>query len=354
MPEQFSPPEQTSPSEPKVDMRKTVRKTDARRKPLPRAGKNPGVKETDTMEQAGRKILRFHFAHMLNHEKGTHLGEDIEELHDMRVATRRMRAAFDVFGQYFKPKSVKKHLKRLRTAGRTLGRVRDLDVFMEKAQQYLETFPERERTGLAPLLNTWGQKRAEERQKLVSYLESEEHQQFKQDFNKFTSTPDEFAIPVSETKPEPNLVRHVLPVLIYARLASVRSYETLIANAAIEQLHALRIEFKKLRYALEFFREVLGKEATGVINELKTLQDHLGYLNDANVACQILSEFIEEAEVLQKDLPLQERQSLEPVVAYLAAKHAERHNLMIAFPELWEHFNCRETLKNIALSISDL
>jgi CHAD domain-containing protein len=150
------------------------------------------------------------------------------------------------------------------------------------------------------------------------------------------------------------LVNHVVPVLIYTRLNAVRAHETLIPNAAVEQLHALRIEFKKLRYALEFFREVLGKETKDVINELKTLQDHLGDLNDANVACQILSEFIENAEAYQNKLPLSERQSLEPVVAYLAAKHAERHHLMITFPELWEHFNRRETLKNIALSISGL
>ncbi len=354
MSEQSSSPEQVSPPESNEDVEKSPHKIVTRKKPFPKVRKNPGVKSTDTMAEAGRKILRFHFAHMLSHEEGTRKGEDIEELHDMRVATRRMRAAFDVFGQYFKPKAVKKHLKRLRTTGRALGSVRDLDVFMEKAQHYLETLPENERAGLTPLLNAWKQKQTEEREKLVAYLESEKYQQFKQDFNEFTSTPEESAIPISETNPNPNLVNHVVPVLIYTRLNAVRAHETLIPNAAVEQLHALRIEFKKLRYALEYFREVLGKETRDVINELKTLQDHLGDLNDSNVACQILSEFIEEAEGLQNSLPLNERQSLEPVVAYLAAKHAERHQLMISFPELWEHFNRRETLKNIALSISGL
>ena len=358
MQEQISPAqitaEQSSPHEPKVDEAQNARKIIPRRKPLPRVRKTLGVKAIDTMAEAGRKILRFHFAHMLSHEKGTLLGEDIEELHDMRVATRRMRAAFDVFGQYLKPKAVKKHLKRLRIAGRMLGRVRDLDVFMEKTRHYLKTLRDRERTGLAPLLNAWDRKRAEEREKLVSYLHSEQYREFKQDFNTFTSTPDEPAIPISETNPNPYLVRHVLPVLIYTRLASVQAYEMLIVNAAVEQLHALRIEFKKLRYALEFFHEVLGPEAKEVISEIKSLQDHLGDLNDANVACQTLSDFIEQEEVLQNNLPLHERQSLEPVVDYLAAKHAERHKLIVTFPELWEHFNRRESLKNIALSISGL
>ena len=41
------------------------------------------------------------------------------------------------------------------------------------------------------------------------------------------------------------------PVLIYTRLAGVRAYGPLLSTASLEQLHALRIEFKKLRYALD-------------------------------------------------------------------------------------------------------
>ncbi|MBN1451877.1 MAG: CHAD domain-containing protein [Anaerolineales bacterium] len=322
---------------------------------FPRVRKNPGIKADDPMAEAGRKILRFHFAHMLSHEKGTRLGDDIEELHDMRVATRRMRAAFEVFGPFFKPKAIKSHLKGLRATGRALGRVRDLDVFMEKAEHHLETLPKGERPGLVPLLDAWRQERDIARDKMLAHLDCEGYQQFKQDFNDFVSTPGAGARSIAVViNPSPNLVRHVAPVLIYTHLAAVRTYETIITNATIEQLHALRIEFKKLRYALEFFREVLGTQAKGVINDLKILQDHLGDLNDANVACQILREFIETWEERQIDLPLQERQNPEPVVDYLAAKHAERHNLMVTFPKAWAHFNRPEFLENIALAISVL
>jgi CHAD domain-containing protein len=324
------------------------------KRPFPRVRKSPGIKANDPMAEAGRKILRFHFAHMLSHEKGTRLGEDIEELHDMRVATRRMRAAFEVFGPFFKPKAAKKHLKGLRAIGRVLGRVRDLDVFMEKAGHYLETTPQSERPGLEPLLNAWQRERSIERDKVLAYLDSEGYWQFKQDFNDFVSTPGAGARPMSDNNPEPDLVRHVAPILVYTNLAIVRAYEKIIKNAVIEQLHALRIGFKRLRYTLEFFREVLGEQAGEVINNIKTLQDHLGDLNDANVACQILGEFIETWEERQVDLPLQERQNPEPIVAYLAAKHAERHNLMVTFPKAWAHFNRPDILKSIALAVSKL
>ena len=91
----------------------------------------PGLQPDDPMSEAGRKTLRFHFRRMLHHEPGTRLGEDIEALHDMRVATRRMRAAFRVFGEYYDPKAVRPYLKGLKRTGRALGAVRDLDVFQE-------------------------------------------------------------------------------------------------------------------------------------------------------------------------------------------------------------------------------
>jgi CHAD domain-containing protein len=323
-------------------------------RPFPRVRKNPGIEADDSMAEAGRKILRFHFAHMINHEKGTRLGEDIEELHDMRVATRRMRAAFEVFKPFFRPKVIKKHLKGMRTTGRALGRVRDLDVFMEKAGHYLTALPEEERPGLEPLLTAWQQERATERDKMLAHLDSRGYQQFKQAFNDFTSIPGAGALPISKTDTRPDLVRHVVPVLIYTSLAAVRAYDSILSNARIEQLHALRIEFKKLRYTLEFFREVLGTQSREVINDLKVLQDHLGDLNDANVACQILREFIESWEERQILVPLHERQNPEPVVGYLAAKHAERHKLMVSFPQAWAHFNRQEFLENLALAVSVL
>lgn len=340
--------------EPIPETEKPARITSTDKEDYPEVRKKPGIKPDDPMSEAGRKILSFHFSRMLNHEEGTCLGEDIEDLHDMRVATRRMRAAFEVFGAYFKTKTVKRHLKGLRATGRALGRVRDLDVFMEKAERYLESIPEEGRTGLEPLVHAWKEERTAEREKMLTYLASEAYQEFKRDFNIFISTPGDGTRPVSDSRPTPYLLRHLAPLLVYERLAAVRAYEMVIENAVIEQLHALRIEFKKLRYAVEFFQEVLGDQAEQVIDDIKRIQDHLGDLNDADVACKTLREFIETWEERQIELPLHRRQNPEPVVAYLASKHAERHRLMVTFPEVWAYFNRPEFMQNLALSISVL
>ncbi len=316
------------------------------------AMKSPGVEPDDSLSEAGRKVMGYHFAQMVLHESGTRLGEDIEELHDMRVATRRMRAAFEVFRDAFEAKAVKRHLKGLRATGRALGRVRDLDVFIEKAQQYLETQPQEQRSGLEPLLALWENDREVDREKMVAYLNSETYANFKHSFLKFVSTPGAGAKPVSEISP--SLVRHILPVLIYTRLAAVRAYGSILDSATIEQLHSLRIELKKLRYTLEFFREVLGEEAKELIEEIKGLQDHLGDLNDANVACSILRQFIDDWESRQFYKPISERENPEPVVAYLASKHAERYFLTTSFQNVWQGFDRPEMREKLASAVAVL
>lgn len=313
---------------------------------------SPGVLADDALSEAGRKVLSYHFAQMVLHENGTRMGEDIEELHDMRVATRRMRSAFDVFSDAFDQKEINSHLKGLRATGRALGRVRDLDVFMEKAQGYLETVPQEERHGLDPLLLIWQIEREIEREKMLAHLNSESYANFKRRFLDFLSTPGAGVQKYKVTTP--HLVQHVVPVLIYTRLAAVRAYSPILDSASIEQLHGLRIEFKKLRYTLEYFREVLGPGVKELIEEIKTMQDHLGDLNDADVACDILRQFLDDWESRQVYKPISERDNPEPIVAYLAAKHAERYFLTTTFQEVWQKFERPEMRANITSAIAVL
>ena len=140
-------------------------------------------------------------------------------------------------------------------------------------------------------------------------------------------------------------------MLVYTRLAAVRAFDGILSSASILQLHALRIEFKRLRYTLEYFAEILGKELKQVVSEIKGMQDHLGDLHDAQVACQILSEFLDHWEDGQANLLLQERQSPGPVLDYLTYRHAERHTLLVTFPQVWAHFNRPELRSILAASM---
>ncbi|MFZ5917939.1 MAG: CHAD domain-containing protein [Chloroflexota bacterium] len=308
----------------------------------------PGLDADDSMVEAARKTLVFHFERMVYHEPGTRLGEDIEELHDMRVATRRMRAAFDVFGDFLDMTHWQPYLKGLRRTGRALGAVRDLDVFWEKTQLYLNTLPPERQSELEPLRRVWEAEREAARAYMLAYLDSERYLRFKERFAGFLEKPGAGAAPIlsEQGEPLPHRLRHVAPVAVYQRLAGVRAYDEWVTaeHVPLGRLHQLRIAAKGLRYTVEYFREVLGPEARALIDEIKTLQDHLGNLQDAVVASQLLRDFLTwgtwghtEAGAEKVERPV------EPIVApgvaaYLAERQRELERLVQAFPQVWTRF----------------
>lgn len=319
--------------------------------PAPAAGlTSPGILPDDPLAEAGRKVLRFHFQNMLRHEDGVRLGEDIEELHDMRVASRRMRAAVELFGEAFTEKALKNHQKGMRQIGRALGRVRDLDVFIAKAQTYqngLEPDPEHD---LAPLLAVWETQRQASRQEMLAHLDSPGYQRFKEKFTRFVETPFMGALP-HEGSTAIYAVRQAAPLLIYRRLAAVQAFEPLLPTASLTQLHALRIEFKRLRYALEFLQEALGAQTKTCIQELKRMQDHLGDLQDANVAIGVLLEFLGTWDDAQDALPVAMRQPPKAALAYLSWQYKHRRDLLATFPEAWARFDRPAFRQNLAMAV---
>ncbi len=322
-----------------------------------RLEKKPGVLPDDPMSEAGRKILFHHFERMLQHEPGSRLGEDIEAVHDMRVATRRLRSAFRIFLPFYRRKQVRPLIDGLRVTGRALGAVRDMDVFLEKLGVYRASLPAEGARSLEPVIEIIEARREAARVMLLKHLNSPGFSTFVADFDRFVSTPGAGARKLSGPTPgslPAYLVRHVAPRLIYTSYENVRAYETVLDHARIETLHALRIEFKRLRYALEFFEEVLGPEGSGIITLVKTVQDHLGDLNDAQVASQFLRELITEYEAAQSALPIHERRSTEHIIQYLAYQFAEKHRLMTTFPAAWEAFNRPEVRRKLALAVAAL
>jgi CHAD domain-containing protein len=329
--------------------------------PISALPQQPGIEPDDPMTEAGRKVLWFHFQRMVAHEPGTRLGEDIEELHDMRVATRRMRASFRVFGDYFDAETMRPFLKGLKRTGRALGPVRDLDVFRVKVQTYLDTLPPERQGELDPLLAVCEQQRSAARERMLSYLDGKAYARFKDRLGDLLQTPEGTGRPTREAggDPIPHRVRHVAPVTVFERLAAVRAYDEWVSvpHPALDRLHALRIAFKRFRYTLEFFEEVLGPEANDVIKEVKSMQDHLGDLQDAVVASGLLRDFLtwgtwgrakrsEDAPSVPVIAP--------GVAAYLAVKQAELQNLLDTFPPAWEAFRGVGFSQLVAAAISVL
>lgn len=289
----------------------------------------------DSMAEAGRKILLAELCKMLQHEAGSRTGENIEDVHDMRVAIRRMRSMIRLLTPYIKRKATRAHNRDLRRLGRVLGEVRDLDVMIEQLQNYQTTLDADVQPVLQTVIDELNSRRSEAREALNDYFDKKSYHRFVKSFCDFLTQP----LPERRHKDGviPYQVRHVLPMLIYDRLAAVRAYETILDQADTRTLHALRIEFKRLRYLLSLFQDVLGQQVGEVIEEIKTIQDHLGHLNDGVVARSRLEDVLDDKNAA--------------IEGYLTFLETQQVGLKDSFMVAWTRFNSRKVQQKLGSAV---
>ncbi|MBN8594192.1 MAG: CHAD domain-containing protein [Anaerolineae bacterium] len=292
------------------------------------------LEATDSMADAGRKVLLSELIRMLKHEEGSRLGEDPEEVHDMRVAIRRMRSVFRLLKPYFKAKDVRRFNGELQQLAWALGDVRDLDVFLADLHTFQEQVSAEQQADLQTVIDDLEAQRSEARERLVETLDSKAYRRFVKDFSNFlTETPKPEKATDKDTV-EPVQVRHLLPATVYNRLAAVRAYESALAEPSATTLHSLRIEFKRLRYTVSLFEGVLGTQIEGFIGDLKDLQDILGNLNDIATARGRLEDYQGEG-----------------VEAYLAWLDSSEAELSGRFAEAWSRFNSRKVQQKLSNAV---
>jgi triphosphatase len=223
-------------------------------------------------------ILRRHFAEMLAHEPGVRLGEDPEELHDMRVATRRLRAALKLYSDAL-PKRSERYERDLRWVAGALGEVRDLDVHLQRLTE------EASRNGevLEEVVSLLRERRVEARRRMLEALDSNRYQRL---LASFSATLRRGRSP-SPTDP----ILEGAPELVRDRYKKVRkAANKLREDSPPEHFHDLRKKGKRLRYALEPLQEIYGKPAKKMVKLLKKVQDDLGDHQDLIVASGLMEE----------------------------------------------------------------
>ena len=211
---------------------------------------------------------------VLAHDPGTRLGTDPEELHQMRVATRRLRAFLRAGRDLLDPGWSATVREELRWLGSALGPVRDLDVLLEHLTSEVESLGE-DAVGGRKLLRSLRSARSTARRKLLSALGSD----------RYFALLDELQRPIATVAEEPTLEQ------IHAREHKKlrKAVKALGPDPTDEELHATRIKVKRARYAGEL------RGAGAYVKAAKVLQDVLGEHQDAVVAQQRLRAAVERA-----------------------------------------------------------
>ena len=239
-----------------------------------------GISADSTMGDLAFAVLRRQLAVLRAKEPGTRLGEDTEELHDMRVATRRLRAALSLF-EAVMPVRAQAFREELGWLGRLLGAVRDLDVQLENLAGMSSAVDASD--GHDPLVE------------LVALLEGERDTARTEMLNGLDSVRWDRLAKGLTTMAQQGPARRALatrvpaviglPDLVLARHHKVRKAARRAKHSGVvTDFHALRIRCKRLRYALEFSSEVYSGKTSRFVRELTVLQDELGEMQDAEVA----------------------------------------------------------------------
>lgn len=220
---------------------------------------------------------------------------DPAALHQTRVAIRRLRSAFSLFGDLVADERTGTMRSNLKLLSAPLGRARNLDVFLTR------TLPaERERHpdegGLLSLERHLEAQRTEAYEAVGTALGSDEWRRFVLDLVAWIN-----AGPWLTAGGEKEARRREQPASAFAfkvlekRRRQVKKRGRDLGRLSVEERHEVRIAAKKLRYGAEFFAGLYtGKKATkrheAFLSALEDLQDGLGDLNDIATGHEILGE----------------------------------------------------------------
>jgi CHAD domain-containing protein len=130
-----------------------------------------GLNAADSTREAAIKVLWTRFEDMWSQREGVLKHFEIEAVHDMRVASRRLRTAMQTFRPCFARKSFKAHVEHVKALADLLGEVRDRDVLLDELKSDLQHLPEDERAGLAGLIDELKAQRKQYREELKIMLE---------------------------------------------------------------------------------------------------------------------------------------------------------------------------------------
>jgi len=242
--------------------------------------------------EALKKICSYLLQVMKQNENGIINDTDPEFLHDFRVAVRRTRSALGQIKNILDKEIVKQAKKDFTCLGQSTNRLRDIDVYLLKEDQYKKMLPENKWGYLNPFFEELRSERRSENATVVEILESERYKRIIDEWELYLN---------SKINTENLTVKGEKPVIMVAKKVICKRNnkvlefgKNLLITSSGEQLHRMRIAGKKMRYLLEFFYSLFSQvEMKLLIKKLKKLQDNLGDYHDLAVHQEMLDNFKE-------------------------------------------------------------
>lgn len=140
--------------------------------------------------RAAERVLTERLDDLTKHEAGSRAGTDPEALHDMRVASRRLRAAVEAFGVCYRGKEFRRIARQTKELTRALGDVRDRDVLLERLDAYAATVPPDEAPAVALLAARLRAERERHRATMLAFLDALAASGYRERFRRAVAHPE--------------------------------------------------------------------------------------------------------------------------------------------------------------------
>ena len=275
--------------------------------------------------------------------------KNIEDIHDIRVSSRRIRSCLAIFVDCLPPKKVKTWQNEIKKITSAYGKVRDLDVQIDLVSSILHSIDDRKiRLGLRRVKLRLAQKR-EKKQKTTANLT-----------NAILESPvllemQAWTEAVIANFDQDNYKSANLFKLGYkqiqSRLDEFLFYEVFIFDPdRVEELHQMRIAAKRLRYALEIFSDLYDGKTDFALDTARQSQQYLGEIHDADVWLAFLPKFmeLEHQRIIRFYGYSSPFSRIRIGIEYLMNnRKAERGRLYSQFLKDWQNWKLKETWLNL-------
>jgi CHAD domain-containing protein len=286
----------------------------------------PGFREygVECIERALNRMLAL--------SDRVHSAEDDEAVHDMRVASRRLRAAIAVFGPAFPGKRYGRFRRHVKELTDSLSRARDLDVMIASISELSTVAPASYRAGIEGLREALVKERGRLQKTVRKSLRRLHSADLMAEFQR---------IAAERSNAESNESEAMFAEAIRSRLDEVWSWQAHVHDPGrVYELHQMRIAVKRLRYTMELFAPLRGPLFAKAIDRVRGVQEHLGKIHDADVlAPALLAHLRQRLKDLEEnsgqgiyavDIP-----ALNGLMMAAGAKHEEREERYQAFLTEW-------------------
>jgi CHAD domain-containing protein len=249
--------------------------------PMLQAADEPPARDAPPLEHLLFQIRRQYEA-IVRNDPGVRLGVDPEAVHDLRVATRRLRAMLRAAAEMVEPEWSEPLRDELRWLAGELGPLRDADVFLAYLRGATADSDGDDRAGADRLVELVEEDRRAAHARAIAALRGERYLALLQELERTARAP---------------LVRSAsvaLDGIARTEFRRLRAAARRITDASTDhEVHALRIRGKRARYAAELAETAVGKRARRFLRHAKRFQDVVGEHQDAVVAEEHLRELAE-------------------------------------------------------------